>query len=172
LFHDTFRLQCQETQEILSDKFVEPENRMAIIGPRQFPDYIHKLSYSSGTSSIFTANEKVSPLFYGYMSEEHLKEIVKLKAARLEESGILKHIFERSKLSTRTESNSESFPQVLTLPHLEAGFVIFCVMSGVSIVAFLGEFAWIRCKQMAKDVATACVVMKLVKVRSKLNEAF
>jgi hypothetical protein len=157
---------------MLSDAFVEPENRMAIIAPHHFPDYIHKFRYSSGTSSIITTYVQISPLYYGYVSFEPLKEIVKLKAARLVDSGILKHTLEKSKSSNPSESNSKGYPEVLTLPHLEAGFVIFCVMSGVSIVAFLGECAWVRCKQMAKDVATACVVMKLVKVRSKLNEVF
>jgi hypothetical protein len=104
-------------------------------------------TYKRGVSSIFVADEDVSSAWYGFRMNVVLKDIISLKASQLVESGILPRVLEKVALDDHLMKPEEIGPQVLTLRHLEAGFVVICVLLGVSIVAFVVELAMKRIKK-------------------------
>jgi hypothetical protein len=69
-----------------------------------------------------------------------LKDIITLKAAQLNEAGILAHE-QRKKFNTESirSKPEEIGPQVLTLQHLSPGFMVICGMMTISFVAFVAE---------------------------------
>jgi hypothetical protein len=90
--------------------------------------------------SIFVADEDVSPAWYGFDMNIVLKDIIRLKASQLVESGILSKVLpEICNHELQLTKPGEIGPQVLTLRHLEAGFVVICVFLGVSLIAFVVE---------------------------------
>jgi hypothetical protein len=100
-----------------------------------------KLYYRSGVSSIFAAEENVAPLYWGFVMNTPLKDIVSLKASQLHESGIISHMFKAAFMKD-FESKPEAIGlQVLTLQHLEAGFVVIFCLLVLSIPVFAVEIA-------------------------------
>jgi hypothetical protein len=97
-----------------------------------------KFEYRSGISSIFFADENVAPKYWGYLMQPHLKDTIKLKARQLLQAGILTRHLRELEGDLKPE---EIGPQVLTLRHLGAGFVvIFCLLAS-SVAVFAVEIA-------------------------------
>jgi hypothetical protein len=140
----------------------EPENRMAYVISPIYIAMGYKQAYRYGVSSLHEANEDVSTLYLGYVMHIALKDIVTLKAAHYFESGIAMQNF-------KTNGRLEGFklkpqaigPQVLTLRHLEAGFVVIVVLLGLSCVAFAVELLPTLMRKLKKmiDMSVACYVV-------------
>jgi hypothetical protein len=125
---------------------VEPENRIAYIAPPTLLKDAYSRTYRRGLSSIFVADEDVSPAWHGFDMNIVLKDIISLKASQLVESGILPNVLSEIRRHKLTKPE-EIGPQVLTLRHLEAGFVVIFVLLGVSFVAFVVECAMKQVKK-------------------------
>jgi hypothetical protein len=120
------------------EAFLEPENRIGLLYVAMMKKYVHKKKYRSGVSSIFFADENVSPMYFGYYMQPHLNDIITLKAGQLQQSGILTRLLHTYEGNSKPE---EIGPQVLTLRHLEASFVvIFCLLAS-SVAVFAVEIA-------------------------------
>jgi hypothetical protein len=149
---------------------VEPENKLAVIDVPTIDDEIHKKLYRSGFSSIFIAKQDVSPVYFGYKSESSMRQIINLKASQLHESGISSYILKKSENFKKEfkPKPSKVGPQVLTMQHLSAGFVVFWVCLGISAVVFSAEFLWKKVKDVATFASVVSVVAEFVK--SKMFE--
>jgi hypothetical protein len=143
---------------------VEPENRLAVVDVPTVDEVIHKKEYRSGFSSIFIADGDVSPVYYGFMSSSSMREIVNLKASQLRESGITSHILKKSQNFTKEykPKPGKVGPQVLTMEHLRAGFIVFWACLGISMAVFMAEILWKKLKEVATLVSVVSIVVELV----------
>jgi hypothetical protein len=123
---------------------VEPENHLAVIAQQSVRKGVPIWYYRSGSSSVVEAKEDVGVAYVGFMSFGPMKDVVFAKASQLFEAGILGSIYTTElTLAPRDIDRKipEIGPQVLTLKHLEAGFVIFCAFLVSSIAVFVVECA-------------------------------
>jgi hypothetical protein len=114
---------------------------MAYIAPPLMLKLAFLQIYKRGVSSIFVDDEDISLSWYGFEMNIVLKDIISLKASQLVESGILPKILLKVALDDNLMKPEEIGPQILTLQHLESGFVVICALLGVSAVAFVVECA-------------------------------
>jgi hypothetical protein len=143
LFHSRMCFIPEYAENIVTDtmeKTAEPENRLAFIVPSVAVDLVLYNSYRSGVSSIFIAEENVSTEYLGFMMHIALRNIIRLKASQYFESGIFSTFFKKAFYKDRFMSKQDEVgPQVLTLQHLSAGFVVICGLLIVSMVVFAAE---------------------------------
>jgi hypothetical protein len=86
------------------------------------------------------ADENVAPAYWGYLiMQPHLKDVITLKAGQLQQAGILtRHLSKFEGVDLKPEPIG---PQVLTLKHLEAGFVVIFSLLASSVAVFAIEIA-------------------------------
>jgi hypothetical protein len=119
----------------------EPENRFAFTTFPFVIKHAYKLNYRAGVSSIFEADEDLLVSHYGFVMHVALTDIIKLKASQFHEAGIFQYIANNISFIDDFKSKLEKIgPQVLTLRHLSASFVVICVLLSFSVVVFLAEF--------------------------------
>jgi hypothetical protein len=122
------------------DFFTDPENRIALLLPSAVMAGQLKV-FRSGVSLIFIAHENIATRRHGFIMDAPLKEIISLKASQFQEAGIIQ-LFVKSALNTNVELKPEEIgPQVLTLRHLAAGFIVILFLLVLSIAVFAFEFA-------------------------------
>jgi hypothetical protein len=151
---------------------VEPEHRTAFINSPSFLLSVYKKRYRFGVSSIFVADEDFSPpLCYGIASNIALKEIVHLKASQINEAGIIRFLIKDFTQEISKMKPKDIGPQVLTLNHLEASFVIICVLLILSVFAFVVECRQIVINELKLNVELGLmcyIVVKFVKMKKLL----
>jgi hypothetical protein len=134
-------------------------------------DAVYKSTYRSGLSSVTIADEDVSPLQMAYVMHVSLKDIVRPKLSHLHEAGLFSYKLKHLRLEKFRTKLEEIGPQVLTLTHLKAGFVVIFVLLAVSVVAFAAECAPILMKKV-KNLFDAClscyVVVKFIRMKRML----
>jgi hypothetical protein len=122
--------------------------------------------YRSGVTSIFPTDENIISHHLGFTMHPALKETVDLKASQVYESGFFQKYIQNM-LPEDFRSKPEPIgPQVLTLKHLKAGFVVICLLLALSFVAFLAECTpkLIRNLKRQMELCVACfAVMKFTK---------
>jgi hypothetical protein len=151
------------------DVFAEPENRMAIVIIPMVVEAEYLEKYRYGVSSIHETNEIVSPVHMGYSMHIALKDIVCLKASQLMESGIYTRNFKYGGVLEDFKKKPQAIgPQVLTLRHLEAGFVIIVVSLGLSGIAFLVECAPILIKKLSRMCLACYIVINFTRMNKML----
>jgi hypothetical protein len=101
----------------------------------------YKLSYRSGVSSSFDVDENIAPLHWGYVMKPHLSDIITLKTSQLHEAGIFARNWKSELLKDFETKPEEIGPQVLTLQHLAAGFVVIVCLLAFSVAIFAVEIA-------------------------------
>jgi hypothetical protein len=152
------------------ERLVEPENREAFIGFPYIIQNAYRISYRSGKSSIFESHENIAPRYWGINMSVELKDIIHHKASQLLESGILPRLIKNADKDPII-GPEELGPQVLTLQHLSAGFVVIFGLLGLSFVAFLAEFVPTMLRNMKEWLEKFCVcivVVKFVKMNKML----
>jgi hypothetical protein len=154
------------TQQI--DYLVDPENRMSLVVTPFILGRLYKTKYKTGVSSVFMLDENVSPYYWGYMTHLVMKDIIFLKASQLVESGILSHQMKTFSLEDFKTKLSEIGPQVLTLQHLAAGFVIICGLLSLSVLAFVIECTPKVIKKMFGICLMCYIVVKFTKMNKML----
>jgi hypothetical protein len=138
--------------EIL-DRMTEPENRLAFVAPSVILKHSLLQHYQSGSPSIFEAVENISPLYLGFSSMAGMKKIVSTTASRLRDSGILSYLVNNIHPKSDLDSTPQPIgPQVLTMRHLEAGFVICCGLLALSAAALAIECAIEPTKKLFKSM--------------------
>jgi hypothetical protein len=123
----------------------------------------YKMAYKYGVPSIYVADEIVAPTWFGFFMDPPLKEIIVLKVSQLQQAGITQRSLKPQFMEDVEFKPEEIGPQVLTLRHLEAGFVVILFLLLLSIAVFALEFApkllaWLQ------KAAFCCVVMKFTKL--------
>jgi hypothetical protein len=151
-----------------ADAITEPENRIVYVAPQMIMKmYFKYYSFRSGVPSIYVADENVVPSYWGYTMEPHLKEIITLKASQLYESGISANNMKSRFLEDFRMKPEEIGPQVLTMQHLEAGFVVIACLLAFSVAVFALEVAPILWRKMLAWLEKAifcCVVVKFTRI--------
>jgi hypothetical protein len=157
------------------DIAAEPENRFALVTTPFTMNVIYKSTYRSGLSSVTIADEDVSTTHVTYVMHVSLKDIVRPMLSHLHEAGIFTWQLKRVQLEKFRTKLEEIGPQVLTLTHLKAGFVVISVLLAVSVVAFAAECAPMLMKKVKsplKNLFDAClscyVVVKFTRMKRML----
>jgi hypothetical protein len=118
----------------------EPENRIAWIAMPSTLKRAYK-RYRTGTSSNYESEVgDIAPVHFGFLMNVALKDILILKISQFHEAGF----FSVEKIRGYTErwlKQEEIGPQVLTLEHLKAGFIVICGLLILSIAVFFAECA-------------------------------
>jgi hypothetical protein len=89
--------------------------------------------------SVFEADEDTLPIFIGYKMHIALKDVVSLKVSQLYESGIIQLKFKEASLESKRLKPGKIGPQVITLTHLKAGFILIFSLLGSSVLIFMVE---------------------------------
>jgi hypothetical protein len=138
-------------------------------------DTVYRRTYRSDLSSVTLADEDVSTIQMAFVMHVSLKNIVRLKLSHLHESGVFSWMLKQARLEKFKTKLEEIGPQVLTLTHLTAGFVVIFVLLAVSVVAFAAECAPIlvkKVKSQLKKLFDAClscyVVLKFIRMKRML----
>jgi hypothetical protein len=150
------------------DYAVDSGNRIvAITAPAWFKQYMGMV-FGSGTSSIIVAEPSIAPVYFGISTEQHvMKPELHLLASKLRESGILAHLMKNYLFRDEmNEKPREIGPQVLTLGHLRAGFIICIVMWSLSALAFIFEYS----VRIWKKLFTLCVSSYVAVKFTKMNK--
>jgi hypothetical protein len=159
----------KKSREVL-ERCSEPENRMAFTGER---DLLRQLilNYRRGVSSFHKTGESFKSIYYGFYSDGSLRERSSLIASRLHEAGIISKIHrEVYKLDWPKQTLPEIGPQVLTLDHLKAGFVICFVLFTTSFVVFGAEFVPKLSRKLFHHLLPAYIVVKFMKSQKKQKQ--
>jgi hypothetical protein len=154
------------------DAFTEPENQIGLLGSEMIMKVYFKMkNFRSGVSSIYVADENVVPLYWGYIMNTPLKEIITSKASQLYEAGILTRILKSMFMEDFRVKPEEIGPQVLTMQHLEAGFVVIACLLAFSVAVFTVEVAPILWRKMLYWIERAifcCVVVKFIRMNKSI----
>jgi hypothetical protein len=167
----SFRFQCVVTHNLSQqlNNMADPENRMStVVSPFNLGKF-YKVLYKSGVSSVIMLDENVSPFYWGYQMSLALKDIIFLKASQLVESGILSNYLKKFSLEDFKTKLSETGPQVLTLQHLAAGFVIICGLLSLSVLAFIIECTPNVIRKL-KKMFEICLICYIVVKFTKMNK--
>jgi hypothetical protein len=151
--------------EAEEDSFVEPDNHLAHVLPLMYMKTSYQ-QYRSGVPSVFVADENVGPFWWGFIMKTPLKGIISLKASQLHESGILSHIMKAAFIEDFRMKPEAVGPQVLTMQHLAAGFVVFLCLLAFSVAVFAFELAPKLLKMLLTWLEKAvfcCVVVKFTR---------
>jgi hypothetical protein len=124
---------------------------------------MQKMNLKYGVPSVFVADENVAPLWFGFIMQMYLKNIITLRASQLHESGILSHMLKARFMKDFEKKPKEIGPQVLTLRHLAAGFVVISCLLAVSVAVFAVEVApklWRKMLTWLGKAVFCCVIVK------------
>jgi hypothetical protein len=155
----------------LWDKLAEPENHFAIICIDKLLRDSLRTHYRAGTPSIFVANENISPMYHGFLMHIALKDIVTLKVSHLHESGIPTFANPKRPIEEYDTKPREIGPQVLTIGHLKAGFVLILGLLVVSLVVFAIECTpkiLRKMKKLFQICVMAYIVVKFIRMNKLL----
>jgi hypothetical protein len=149
------------------DAVTEPENRYGFISTPNLMKTLNKDEYRYGVSSIFVADVDITPMWFGYTMKPLVKEIISTKAAHLQEAGILSYKINSAFMKDFETKPEEIGPQVLSLQHLEAGFVVILCLLGFSVAVFAVEVAPKLLKMLllwSEKAVFCCVVVKFTRM--------
>jgi hypothetical protein len=94
-----------------------------------------------------------------------LKDIIHLKGSQLHEAEIINHLSKDKSMKNFKRKSVEIGPQVLTLKHLGAGFVLIVSFLVLSFIVFAVECAPKKLKQMFDVLMAGLIVVKFTKMK-------
>jgi hypothetical protein len=113
------------------------------------------------------AKEDLASYYVGFFAIPHLTKLIRLKATQLLESGIFWFLYKNAHFPRDFTSKPEAIgPQVLTVTHLKAGFVVFCVLLSLSVAAFICECA----PKVSRKLFNLCLSCYIVVKFTKMNK--
>jgi hypothetical protein len=113
------------------------------------------------------ADDDLSTYHVAFHSRLELKTLIYSKAMQLLESGIFWFLYKNAHFPRDFTSKPEEIgPQVLTVTHLKAGFVIFCVLLSLSVAAFICECA----PKVSRKLFNLCLSCYIVVKFTKMNK--
>lgn len=117
---------------------VEPENRSSFCQIAQLLQIYESIFYRSGHSSVRILKEKFQSFYVGLMmNPSPFNDLIDNMIRNLLSGGIIGH-WSRNFLYS-TKSFEEAGPQVLSMDHLEIGFIICFFPLGLSLIVFFAE---------------------------------
>jgi hypothetical protein len=151
------------------ERVVEPENSYGFIySPLEFKIALNR-NYRTGLTSITTADQDISNYHVAFHTFPEMKKLVHAKATQLMESGIFWFLYKNAYFPRDFTSKPEPIgPQVLSVAHLKAGFVIFCVLLGLSVVAFIVECTPKVLRKLFSLFLACYIVVKFTKMNKML----
>jgi hypothetical protein len=172
LTYTSSSIKCNRTISIdfakTLDIVVEPENRLATIAPNVWYRDLMRLHYKRGTTSIFIAEQEISPVYLGIATVPFMKAGFQSTALQLLESGIFMFLHKNEYSKSFDPKPAEIGPQVLTLTHLQAGFFICSALLCLSVVVFFLEFAPKVLRKLFSLLLASYVVVKFTKMNKML----
>jgi hypothetical protein len=132
---------------------------------------MYKDFYRSGVSSIYESNENIASGCKGITTNTALRDIIHLKASQLHEFGVITHLDKNSSLEGFRTKPDEIGPQVLTIRHLKAGFVVIGFFLGLSCIVFMiecGPILWKNLKTLFEMSLMCYIVAKFVRLETML----
>jgi hypothetical protein len=168
---ESFCIPQPRTRDVL-ERFSEPENRMAFTGEKSILKLL-LINYHTGVSSFHETGESFKSIYYGFITDPPMRERTSLIASRLHESGIISKMYnDLYKLNLPKQTPPEIGPQVLTLDHLKAGFVICFVLFTISLVVFAAEFVPKLSRKLFHHLLPAYIVVKFMKSQKKQEKKY
>jgi hypothetical protein len=150
---------------------VEPENRIGFFTDPYALRIMYKEFYRSGVSSIYEANENVASACKGITTNTALRDIIHLKTSQLHEFGIISYLDKNSSLEGFRAKPDEIGPQILTIRHLKAGFVVIGFFLALSCIVFMiecGPILWKKLKTLFEISLMCYIVVKFVRMKKML----
>jgi hypothetical protein len=146
------------------DVFSDPENRFALVATPEVISIVFRRLYRGGLSSLFVADEELPPMYMGYWMHVSLKDIISLKGSQFVESGYYYREAKSDYIEDFKTKQEDIGPQVLTLRHLSAGFVVICGCLFLSSIVFVAE-----CAPKVLEMCLRCyIVIKFVRMKKML----
>jgi hypothetical protein len=146
----------------------EPENHVSYILARILIKIVCKRDYRSGVLSVFEADEDTLPYFLGYKMHIALRDVITLKISQLHESGILQLALGKTSLESFRTKPGKIGPQVLTVAHLRAGFIVILALLGLSVLIFMIECGPKLVKKLFHSFLPCYIVVKFTRMNRML----
>ena len=126
------------------DIIAEPANRATMSVSREYINVIEKSNYRTGTASLQFLEENHVTYHLGIVFRSFSPFFETFNEAKgwLESNGWMERF--RQRYSTFKRKPEELGPQVLTMDHLNLGFLACLIVAAVSLAAFIGELMWSR----------------------------
>ena len=123
----------------------EPSNQAAALARPTTIKSIEHTCYRSGTTSVKLLDDPYKFVIAGiaFKNWNPLLETFNEMVAKMEPNGLME--FWRRYNAYSTRKPEEIGPQVLTMDHLELGFLACCILLSLGMVTFFGEFVWSKC---------------------------
>lgn len=105
-------------------------------------DYIHFNIYRNGFSSLVLVNENIMTNFksVNFLPFNPFFEEFNGKVGSMISSGLIDHWYKNNlRLKRELQVEGEIGPEVLTMEHLEIGFIAFLIPLGLSFFVFICE---------------------------------
>lgn len=138
---------CNATTNCL-DVVSEPANKGTMLITQETLDYIESRQYRNGFSSISLMSASRSFIMFGMVFKPFspLYETINEKVHHMMSGGIMQYLYREQHRSEKTSCNDKVRkreepigPQVLTMEHLQYGFLICLILLGLSFVVFAVE---------------------------------
>jgi hypothetical protein len=145
---------------------------MAFTGEKSILKLLHR-NYHKGLSSFHETGESFKFTYSGIIADPLLRERTSLIASRLHESGIITQMYKKTyELDLPKQTPPEIGPQILTLDHLKAGFVICFVLLTISLVVFAAEFMPKLSRKLFHHLLPAYIVVKFMNPQKKQQKKY
>jgi hypothetical protein len=149
---------------------MDPENRYALLSTIMLMKILQRNELRYGLSSVFVSDENIATLRIGFVIKTPFKDIILLKLSQLQEAGI--YLQMKSLFMQDFEMKPEAIgPQVLTIRHLETGFVVIFSLLALSIAVFAVEIAsklWKKLLTWLEKFVFCCVVVKFTRMNKMM----
>jgi hypothetical protein len=141
---------------------------MALLEGSMYINNVFK-NFKTGMQSIFESDEVIAQVHIAASISPPLKEIVSSKTSQLIESGIFMRSFNQYYGRDLPKKPQVVGPQVLTVQHLSAGFVVICGLLVLCILVFAAEWLTVLMKHWLKHRKFQVIHgrFKLMTARSK-----
>lgn len=124
------------------DIVAEPANKAVTRGSVLLLYFINNKLYRIGVSSILLLKENIGTIYYGIIFKPFnpFFDMLNIKFSKLFEAGLIKHWFSVKHNPKGFDHKLDNIgPEILTMDHLEIGFIVWLIPLAISIVVFAFE---------------------------------
>lgn len=153
------------------DEVAEPTNKAVGIGNEEFLSIINK-GFKTGFGSLAILNETITSTYMGQLFNTFnpFFETINKQTSYLLEAGVVSRCRELYvELNRKVEDIG---PQVLTMEHLEIGFLACAILLTLSCIAFIGELLVAHSAMLLRFMRNCFISRSVVKALLKLNRSF
>lgn len=134
----------------------EPENNLAMIIPRYNYDAIKKFYYGKRVPATIVLKENLAVIHQGLFFKAHSPffEAFNEKIGWMVASGLIdfwnSYMTFKANIAELMNLRDDQGPQILTMDHLEVGFIASMIPLMIGIVVFIGEIIFFRLQSCFK----------------------